>query len=85
MTDSDVELDGVDLGRDSSELADEELGLDCGELWGGSGGVVSSNLGLLGGAAESIIFSMVRRSSGTSIDSTSETKNWLSSFFFTTK
>lgn len=52
---------------------------------GGSGGVVSSNLDLLGGAAESIIFFMVPRSSGTSIHSTSETKNWLSSFFFSTK
>lgn len=77
MADSDVKLDGVALGRDHSELADEELCLDCGELWGGSGGVVGSNLDLLGGAAKSIISFMVRRSSGTSIYSTSEKKNWL--------
>ena len=63
-----MELDGVDLGRDGDELADEEL-----EHWGGSGGVVSSNLDLLGGTAESIIFFMVRRSSGTSVHSTSDT------------
>ncbi len=64
MADSDVKLDSVDLGR---EHCDVELCLDCGELWGGSGGVVGSNLDLLGGAAKSVISFMVRRSSGTSI------------------
>lgn len=64
-----MELGGVDLGRDGGELTDEEL-----ELWGGNSGVVSSNLDLFGGTAESVTFFMVCRSSGTSVHSTSETK-----------
>ncbi len=84
MTDLDMLLGGVDLWRDCGELTDEEPGLDHRELWGGSIGVVSSNLDLLRGAAKSITFFMVRRSSGTSIHSPSETKTWLSSFVFST-
>lgn len=67
ITDTDVELDGKDLGRDSSESADDEQGLDCGELWEGSGGVLSSKLDLLAVSPKSIPFFMVFRISSTSI------------------
>lgn len=47
-----------DLGRDSTEMADGELGLYCGEPERASEGVVSSNLDFLGGAAISSSWSV---------------------------
>lgn len=70
-------LDSVDLGRDSAELADGEMDLDCGEAGAGSSGVVDSNLDSLGGSAVSSIFLMLSRIAGTSRHSASKTKNQL--------
>lgn len=72
VTDADLELDTVDLGTDSSEVADGQLDPDCGEPGRTSGGVLSSNLNLSGDAAESIIFLMLCRSPGTSRHSISK-------------
>ena len=70
-----MELDSVELGTDSSEVADGELDLDCGEPGSTSGGVVSSNLDLLGDAAESSIFLMLWWNPGTFRHSISKTNN----------
>lgn len=64
MSDGDLEVDGGDRGSDG--LTDGELDLDCTEPWRDRDGVVSSDLDLLGGAAESIIVLMFSRSPGTS-------------------
>lgn len=46
VRDIDVELNSVDLGRDSDEVTDGELDLDCREPGRACSGVVSSNLDL---------------------------------------
>lgn len=48
-----MELDSVDLGRDS-EVAHGELDLDCGDPGRAGNALVGSTLNLLGGASKTI-------------------------------